>query len=122
MAEKDSISVVNDQSGSPTFAADLAKAILQIVTSSRWQPGIFHFSNQGVITWFEFAKEIGKQVQTSCSIQPTTTADFRTPALRPLYSAMDKSKIQQQYNIELKDWKESLHECIRKLKENAGFH
>lgn len=122
MTEKDRISVVNDQSGSPTYAADLAKAILQIVSSAQWHPGIFHFSNEGVITWFDFAKEIGRQLQTTCDIQPTTTDNFPTPAKRPAYSAMDKSKIQQFYGIDLKPWQASLHECMTRLKANASFH
>lgn len=122
MSEKESISVVADQWGSPTYAADLAKAILQIIQSQNRHPGIYHFSNEGVITWFEFAREIGSLLQTSCAIQPTTTANFPTPAKRPLYSAMEKSKIRQHYNINLKQWKESLQDCIRKLQENAGFH
>lgn len=122
MAEKESISVVNDQWGSPTYAADLAKAILKIIESANWHPGIFHFSNEGVITWFEFAKEIGAQLKTSCSIQTTTTANFSTPAKRPFYSVMDKSKIGQVYSITPKPWKESLQECLQKLQQNIGFH
>ena len=122
MAEKESISVVNDQWGSPTYAADLAKAILQIVESGEWHPGIFHFSNEGVITWYEFAKEIGSLLQTSCTVQTTTTDNFPTPARRPHYSVMDKSKIRQQYNITPRPWKESLQECLQKLKENASLH
>ncbi|RYZ29864.1 MAG: dTDP-4-dehydrorhamnose reductase [Chitinophagaceae bacterium] len=122
MAEKDSISVVNDQWGSPTYAADLAKAILKIIESGNGHSGIFHFSNDGIITWFEFAKEIGAQLQTSCTIQPTTTANFPTPAKRPFYSVMDKSKISQLYSITPRPWKESLQECLQKLKSNIGFH
>ena len=122
MTEKDRITVVNDQSGSPTYAADLAKAILQIMSAGQWRPGIFHFSNDGVITWFDFAEEIGTQLQTTCDIQPTTTDNFPTPAKRPTYSAMDKSKIQELYGIELRPWKKSLHECMAKLKANAAFH
>ncbi len=115
MAEKESINVVADQCGSPTYAADLAEAILKIIEASVWQPGIYHFSNEGVITWFDFAKEIDLLVHSSCNIQPTTTANFPTPAKRPLYSVMDKSKIQQAYGIVLKPWKESLLRCMQKL-------
>lgn len=115
MAEKESINVVNDQWGSPTYAADLAEAILQIIQADTWRPGIYHFSNEGVITWFDFAKEIAAQIQTNCVVQPTTTSSFSTPAKRPLYSAMNKSKIQEDYNVALKDWKESLRTCVRKL-------
>ena len=115
MSEKESISVVADQWGSPTYAADLAEIILRIVHASNWQPGIYHFSNEGVITWFDFAKEIAALIHSSCTVQPTTTDNFPTPAKRPLYSVMDKCKIQQAYGIALKPWKESLHQCIQKL-------
>lgn len=115
MAEKESISVVADQWGSPTYAADLAAAILQIVQSAQWQPGIYHFSNQGVITWFDFAKEIAAQTQSTCAVQPTTTANFPTPAKRPAYSVMDKSKIAERYGIAMNDWKASLRQCLQKL-------
>lgn len=115
MSEKESINVVSDQWGSPTYAADLAEAVLHIVQHSKWQPGVYHFSNEGVITWFDFAKEIALLIRSSCIVQPTTTAAFPTPAKRPLYSVMDKSKIQQAYGIELKAWKESLKRCVEKL-------
>ncbi|RYZ47665.1 MAG: dTDP-4-dehydrorhamnose reductase, partial [Chitinophagaceae bacterium] len=118
MSEKQIISVVNDQWGSPTYAADLAKAILHIIDSGEWKPGIYHFSNEGVISWFDFAKEIGSLIQTNCEVLPTTTANFPTPAKRPAYSAMDKTKIHQQYKIALRPWKESLIECIRKMQNN----
>jgi len=122
MAEKETISVVNDQWGSPTYAADLASTILQIIRSGKWEGGIYHYSNEGVITWFDFASEIGTLINTSCSIQPTTTANFPTPAKRPHYSVMDKSKIQEVYGIKLRHWTESLRDCIQKLKENLTFH
>lgn len=120
MGEKESISVVNDQWGSPTYAADLAKAILQIIQSPNWQPGIYNFSNEGLITWFDFAKEIALLIQTSCTVRPTTTASFPTPAKRPLYSVMDKSKIRQQYGIAIKDWKKSLKTCVEKLQASVN--
>jgi dTDP-4-dehydrorhamnose reductase len=122
MNEKEGISVVNDQWGSPTYAADLARAIMQIIASSHWQPGIYHYSNEGVITWFEFAKEIGALLHTNCHIQPTTTANFPTPAKRPLYSVMEKSKIQRTYGIKIRAWKESLQECMQKLNEHTSAH
>lgn len=115
MGEKESLNVVADQFGSPTYAADLAEAILQIIDSYHWQPGLFHFSNDGIISWFDFAKEIASLLHSSCVVQPTTTADFPTPAKRPLYSVMDKSKIQQAYGIALKPWNESLQRCLQKL-------
>lgn len=121
MAEKESLSVVNDQWGSPTYAADLAAAILQVIGSANWQPGIYHYSNEGVITWFDFASEIGRFLQTKCVVLPTTTASFPTPAKRPLFSAMDKSKIEQTYGVVLKDWKTSLALCLTKLQAAANL-
>ena len=120
MAEKQTINVVGDQFGSPTYAADLAKAILQIIGSKKWSPGIYHFSNDGVISWAEFAKEIARQIGSSCIVTSIPTVDYPTPARRPLYSVMDKNKIQTEFGIQLKNWKQSLSECIGKLKENVS--
>jgi dTDP-4-dehydrorhamnose reductase len=117
MAEKETLNVVSDQWGSPTYAADLAEAILQIITTGNWVPGIYHYSNEGVITWFDFAKEIGSLIETSCNIQPTTTDNFPTPARRPLYSVMDKKKITEKLGIVIKPWKHSLAACIQKLQK-----
>ncbi len=115
MNEKESIGVVNDQVGSPTYAADLAKAIMQIISSDKWVPGIYNFSNEGVISWFDFANEIGRLTHSSCIVNPLTTDQFPTPAKRPKYSVLDKTKIQQTFSVQLKDWKESLKNCIDKL-------
>ena len=122
MAERDNINVVGDQYGSPTYAADLAGAIIDIIESKKWLPGIYHFSNEGTITWADFAKEIATQINSGCVVNAIPTSSYPTPARRPLYSAMDKSKIQLQYNIQLRDWKESLSRCLQKLRENASFH
>jgi dTDP-4-dehydrorhamnose reductase len=118
MKEKESIGVVTDQVGSPTYAADLAQAILQIITSEKWVPGIYNYSNEGVISWFDFASEIKKLINASCIVNPITTSQFTTPAKRPAYSVLDKSKIQNTFNILLKDWKESLKICVEKLMHN----
>jgi dTDP-4-dehydrorhamnose reductase len=115
MNEKESIGVVNDQVGSPTYAADLAEAIMHIITSGKWQPGIYNYSNEGIISWFDFANEIKQLIGSSCVINPLTTEQFPTPAKRPKYSALDKTKIQQTFSIRLKNWKESLKICIDKL-------
>jgi len=121
MNEKDSISVVNDQIGSPTYAADLAEAILQIITSfhSHHSPltthGIFNFSNEGIISWFEFAEAIKEMIKCPCEVKPIPTSSYPTPAKRPAYSVLDKTKIQETFHIQLKDWKESLKTCIDKL-------
>lgn len=118
MNDKESIGVVNDQIGSPTYAADLAKVILKIIQSGEWFPGIYHFSNEGVISWFDFALETKRLINSSCVVNPIATAQFPTPAKRPAYSVMDKTKIQNTFNIQLTDWKESLKTCIEKLKAN----
>ena len=122
MAEKESINVVGDQYGSPTYAADLAKAIIEIIESGKWLPGIYHFSNEGTISWADFAKEIARQVNSGCIVNSIPTSSYPTPARRPLYSVMEKSKIQSQYGIQIKDWKYSLRDCMQKLEENASFH
>jgi dTDP-4-dehydrorhamnose reductase len=116
MNEKESIGVVNDQVGSPTYAADLAKAIMQIITSNKWVPGIYNFSNEGVISWFDFANEIKRLINSSCIVNPLTTEQFPTPAKRPKYSVLDKTKIQKTFSVQLTDWRQSLKECVDKLK------
>ena len=121
MNEKDSISVVNDQIGSPTYAADLAEAILQIIGSFNTHhppittSGIYNFSNQGIISWFEFAQAIKEIINCPCEVNPIPTSSYPTPAKRPAYSVLDKTKIQETFGIRLKDWKESLKICIDKI-------
>jgi dTDP-4-dehydrorhamnose reductase len=115
MKTRTELNVVADQQGSPTYAADLAQAIMQIIESGEWVPGIYHFTNDGVITWFDFADEIRKLSQATCTVHPITTELYPTPAKRPKYSVLDKSKIQQTFGIELKDWKESLQQCLAKM-------
>lgn len=115
MKERESLGVVNDQYGSPTYAADLAAAIIAIIRHSAWTPGIYNYSNEGVITWFEFAEEIRNSIGSNCTVNPITTAQFPTPARRPAYSVLDKSKIISTYPVHLRDWKESLKECMGKL-------
>jgi dTDP-4-dehydrorhamnose reductase len=118
MGEKESLGIVSDQVGSPTYAADLAEAIMEIIRSGKWEPGIYNYSNNGVISWFEFASEIKKQLHSTCEVKPISTAQFPTPAKRPSYSVLDKTKIQSVYHISTRDWKESLQECIGKLLAN----
>ena len=120
--EKDEINVVNDQVGSPTYAADLAAAILQIIDSlqSHTPPltshkNIFHFSNDGVISWYDFAVAIKELTGNNCRVNPISTSQYPTPARRPHYSVLDKTKIQQIFGVQLKNWKESLAICLKKL-------
>ena len=117
MAEKDQVSVVCDQSGTPTYAADLAEAILHIISSQQWKAGIYHFSNGGNITWYDFAVAIKEFSGSSCKVNPVSTSQYPTPAKRPFYSVLDKTKIQQTFNIPVKDWKASLAICIERLKK-----
>lgn len=122
MNEKDEIKVVNDQIGSPTYAADLAEVILKIIGNGqlaidKWKPGIYNFSNEGIISWFEFAEAIKQIIKCPCDVKPITTGDYPTPAKRPAYSVLDKTKIQETFGVQLKDWKESLFACIEKIKK-----
>jgi dTDP-4-dehydrorhamnose reductase len=113
-SERDSLSVVSDQIGTPTNAVDLAEALLKIIQSydaqlvSASNFGIYNFSNEGQCSWYDFAKEIFKVNNISINLQPIPTSAYPTPAKRPAYSVLDKSKIKQVFGIEIKDWKESL--------------
>ncbi len=115
MSERPSLNVVGDQKGCPTYAADLAKAILHIIASGTWQGGFYHYSNTGDITWYDFAIAIKELTGSNCEVNAITTAQYPTPAKRPAYSVMDTKKIQQVFNVTLMPWKESLAECILKL-------
>lgn len=112
MKEKPAINVVNDQWGSPTNAADLAKCIMDILASGKFVPGIYHFSNDGIINWYQFAEAIKEITGSDCEIHPIPTSAYPTPARRPAYSVMSKEKIKDQYNITLIPWKKSLADCI----------
>jgi dTDP-4-dehydrorhamnose reductase len=114
MSEKTEINVVNNQLGSPTYAANLAEVILQVISSGKWIPGIYHYCNEGIISWYDFAGEIKRLTGSKCKINPIPTSEYLTLAKRPAYSALDNTKIQQTFNIELKDWKESLAVCLKK--------
>lgn len=122
LQEKEEINVVNDQFGSPTYAADLAEAILRIIVTlpthaSRLTPhGVYHFSNQGMISWYEFAVAIKELTGNNCKINPIPTSQYPTPTKRPAYSVLDTTKIRQSFGIAIKDWKESLVICLQKLK------
>lgn len=116
MKERESIQVVNDQKGSPTYAADLATVILQVIESGKWVPGIYHYSNEGVITWFDFAVAIKEITGNSCTIHPVPGSNYPTPAKRPDYSVFDKQKIRDTYQVIIPAWKDSLEKCIRLMK------
>jgi dTDP-4-dehydrorhamnose reductase len=119
MRERSAINVVSDQVGSPTYAADIAETILSIILAGEMHnnkhAGIYHYSNDGAISWFEFATAIRDLKKLNCIVNPIPTTDYPTPARRPLYSVMNKEKIQSTFQIALKPWKESLEECLSKL-------
>jgi dTDP-4-dehydrorhamnose reductase len=115
MKEKEEINVVNDQFGSPTYAADLAEAVMQIISLPEWQAGIYNFSNEGIINWYDFAVAIKELIGSNCKINPIPTSQYPAPAKRPAYSVLDKTKIQKTFGIQLKDWKESLATCLAKI-------
>ena len=115
--EKESIKVVSDQVGSPTYAGDLAEAILNIISavstnSNAYKPGIFHYSNEGSCSWHELAQAIVQLSGTDCTIIPIKTEEYPLPAERPPLSVMDKEKIKSQYHLQIPEWKESLAICL----------
>ena len=113
--EKLELGVIFDQIGTPTYARDLAVAIF-VAIEQGIVPGVYHFSNEGVISWYDFTKAIHRIAGiTTCHVRPLHTSEYPTPAKRPHYSVLDKTKIKQTYNIEVPYWEESLAECIAKL-------
>ena len=113
--EKPELGVIFDQIGTPTYAHDLATAIMMAVNKGI-EPGVYHFSNEGVISWYDFTKAIHRIAGiTTCHVRPLHTSEYPTPAKRPHYSVLDKTKIKQTYDIEIPYWEESLRECISKL-------
>jgi dTDP-4-dehydrorhamnose reductase len=115
MKERPEIKVVNDQIGAPTYAADLAKAILDIINSGKWLSGIYHYSNTGKISWYDFAIAIKEMIGSSCVVHPIPTTDYPTPAKRPKFSLLDTSKITTTFGIQIPEWRESLQRCVKRL-------
>ena len=113
--EKPELGVIFDQVGTPTYARDLAVAIMTAINKGI-VPGTYHFSNEGVISWYDFTKAIHRIAGiTTCKVRPLHTSEYPTPAARPHYSVLDKTKIKQTYGIEVPYWEDSLAECIAKL-------
>ena len=109
--ERDSLGVIFDQVGTPTYARDLARAIFAIINKGLVR-GIYHFSDEGVCSWYDFTKAIHRLVGISCAVKPLHTTDYPTKAARPHYSVLDKTKIKNTFEIEIPHWEESLEECI----------
>lgn len=125
MKERPVLNVVNDQIGAPTYAADLAAAILHIIgrttatpgqaPAGAFTPGIFHYSNEGKISWYDFATTIRDAIGSACTVNPIPTSQYPTPAKRPHYSLLDKTHIQNTYGVSIPDWQPSLLTCLRRL-------
>ena len=121
--ERDELEVIFDQVGTPTYASDLAKTCLNILLDESsenisMKGKIYHYSNEGVTSWYDFAKAIMELGSLDCKVRPIQTRDYPTPAKRPHYSVLNKSKIKIDFNIQIPYWRDSLYKCIEKLKTN----
>lgn len=117
-SEQQELRVVADQIGSPTYAGDLAEAISKVLHSAQWVPGIYHFTNSGVASWYDFTQEIMRlSGNKTCTVKPIPTEDYPTVATRPFYSVLNTAKIRATYNVVTPYWVDSLEKCINRLKE-----
>jgi dTDP-4-dehydrorhamnose reductase len=127
MSDKESISVVNDQVGTPTYAADLAAALLDVAatyirlpeTEGQTDPRfnrLYHFADRGAISWFEFAGAIREMISSPCEVRPISTAEYPTAARRPAYSVLDTRGIEDAFGLHIPDWKSSLHRCLERIR------
>ncbi len=114
-AERDSLNVVCDQIGTPTYAADLADAILEIIKQDCKVSGIFHFSNEGACSWYDFAHSIMKKNNIECQLSPIESSEFPQKANRPKYSVLNKKRIKESYNITIPHWEDALDKCLERL-------
>ena len=116
--EKESLGVIFDQIGTPTYAKHLAKVILDILPKiDNQKVEIYNYSNEGVLSWYDFAKEIMKMAKLDCKINPIETFQYPTPAKRPHFSLLNKNKIKNKFNIEIPYWKDGLDDCLKRLGE-----
>lgn len=113
MEERDEIAVIDDQIGSPTYARDLAQAIRTILMHKEWKAGVYHFSNEGSISWYDFAQAIKEIRQLDCRINAIPTSSYPTAAKRPHYSLLDKTKIKGTYQVVVPDWRSSLEAMLQ---------
>ena len=123
--ERDSLQVIFDQIGTPTYAKDLAKAIMSIVQNEQFilmnfKTNILHFSNEGLCSWYDFAKAIFEFQNIECQVSPIETKDYPTPAERPHYSVLNKTKIKQMFDLTISYWKDSVEECLTMLHKEAS--
>lgn len=114
-AEREELGVIVDQVGTPTYAVDLAGCVLDIINSKSEVYGLYHYSNEGVTSWYDFAKAIFELAKCPVSVKPFKTIEYPTKAARPVYSVMDKSKIKNTFNIQIPYWRDSLAVCIQNI-------
>lgn len=116
-SEREQLNVVFDQVGTPTYAGDLALTIFSIIEGDLYtnREGIYHFSNEGVCSWYDFATEIARAMGHHCHIEPCRSSDFKQKARRPAYSVLDKDKIKREFGIEIPHWRESMYYCLKRL-------
>ncbi|MFT3824914.1 MAG: dTDP-4-dehydrorhamnose reductase [Chitinophagaceae bacterium] len=124
MKDRPDINVVDDQVGAPTYAEDLATAIMSIVSkhqwdAATWQPGVYHYSNVGRISWYDFAVAIKELSGSSCNVHPIPSSQYPTPAKRPSFSLLNTDKIQAVYDLKIPEWKDSLQRCLVKIREQG---
>lgn len=114
-AERDELRVVNDQIGTPTYAEDLADAIYAVIEAPEWHEGIYHFTDEGVCSWYDFTVEIMRQTQLRAKVTPIASSEYAYKTPRPHYSVLDKSKIKQTFGISIPRWQDSLAKCLTRL-------
>ena len=114
--ERDSLNVIFDQIGTPTYAADLANTILKVLSHTEFVPGLYHFSDEGVCSWYDFTKTIHRIAGITCDVRPIETKDYPARTPRPHYSVLNKAKIKSTYDLVIPHWEESLEKCIGILK------
>ena len=122
--ERDQLRVVFDQIGTPTYAHDIAKMVLQLLSepsNMHQMKGIFHYSNEGVTSWYDFARAIFELSAIKCQVSPIESKDYPTPAKRPPFSLMNKEKIKRTFNIEIPHWRSSLKHCLKRLADNISL-
>ena len=120
MGEKETVSIVNDQIGSPTYASDLAQTIVHILNAKDWHPGIYHYSNEGQISWHQFAKDIKAILNLNCQLNGIPSAAYPRPAKRPAFSLLDTTKIKTVYGLQIPNYLARLQTCIAKIVEERN--
>ena len=113
------LNVISDQVGTPTYAVDLAEAIFDIIHSEKTAYGVYHYSNEGLSSWYDFAVAIFELSNTPVQVNPITTSEYPTAAVRPKFSVMNKGKIKQTFGLKIPYWRESLARCIDSLNQES---